>query len=239
MDQVTTREIGGIIGVAVAAGLITFITTMRSWLVVQCKRMWNARPGAPTYLSDRSIDKHLEVQQRLVELRVLTGADRAFIVQFANGEYFSPSSPSWKLTTTHEVCAPAIRFCAEQITNLQVSLFIDVLGPIMLNRELAGISRFKCEVPCPRHVPPGTRSFYILDLNKMESSYFKQMQLSWGALHTIILLLKYDNNSFGMLGLNFIKSDFIDILNQPLLNTLHTKICESTEIIEALIVKQK
>ena len=100
MDQVTTREIGGIIGVAVAAGIITVITTMRSWLLAYCKTLWCKRPGAPKFISERRVDTQLEVHQRLVELRVMTGAIRAFIVQFSNGEYFSPATPSWKLTTS-------------------------------------------------------------------------------------------------------------------------------------------
>jgi hypothetical protein len=83
--------------------------------------------------NDNFITIHSEVHEILTELRVLTDAARAQIIQFHNGEYFMDGVSMRKFSVTHESLATGIDSDANRIKGLLCSMFVPLLNLVLEN----------------------------------------------------------------------------------------------------------
>jgi hypothetical protein len=81
--------------------------------------------------SDNFINIHTEIHEMLTELRVLTDAARAQVIQFHNGEYFMDGVSMRKFSVTHESLAIGIDSDANRIKNLLCSMFVPLLNIVL------------------------------------------------------------------------------------------------------------
>jgi len=70
---------------------------------------------------------HSQIHEFLIELRVLTHAARAQIIQFHNGEYFMDGVSMQKLSVTHESLANGVSSEAGSKTNILISHFAPLM----------------------------------------------------------------------------------------------------------------
>ena len=80
-----------------------------------------------TIASDNFITIHGEVHELLTELRVLTDAARAQVVQFHNGEYFMDGISMRKFSLTHESVEKGIESDGQRMQGYLCSMFLPLL----------------------------------------------------------------------------------------------------------------
>ena len=81
--------------------------------------------------NDNFINIHTEIHEMLTELRVVTDAARAQVIQFHNGEYFMDGVSMRKFSLTHESLAIGIDSDANRIKNLLCSMFVPLLNLVL------------------------------------------------------------------------------------------------------------
>jgi len=77
--------------------------------------------------NDNFIVIHSEIHELLTELRVLTDAARAQVIQFHNGEYFIDGISMRKFSLTHESVEKGIESDGERIQGYLCSMFLPLL----------------------------------------------------------------------------------------------------------------
>ena len=80
---------------------------------------------------DNFIVVHSEIHELLTELRVLTDAARAQVIQFHNGEYFMDGVSMRKFSITHESLEKGIESDANRIKGVLCSMFIPLLNLVL------------------------------------------------------------------------------------------------------------
>jgi hypothetical protein len=73
---------------------------------------------------------HSNIHECLTELRVLTDAARAQVIQFHNGEYFMDGVSMRKLSCTHESLSKGVSAQGDKTTNLIISLFAPLIEEV-------------------------------------------------------------------------------------------------------------
>ena len=81
--------------------------------------------------NDNFITVHGEIHEVLTELRVLTDAARAQVMQFHNGEYFMDGVSMRKFSLTHESLEKGIESDANRIKSVLCSMFIPLLHLVL------------------------------------------------------------------------------------------------------------
>lgn len=122
MDKLTFL----IIAVLVLVMSVGLYKLIRDGIAMAVKRLLQHE-----YPGKQFINQNREIYTALVELRALTDADRAYVIQFHNGHEFLLSNPVWKLTCTHEVVRSGVTYEASNIQNLLVSRVTEIIGPII------------------------------------------------------------------------------------------------------------
>jgi len=79
------------------------------------------------FSADNFITVHSEIHELLTELRVLTDAARAQVIQFHNGEYFMDGISMRKFSLTHESVEKGIESDGERMQGLLCSMFLPLL----------------------------------------------------------------------------------------------------------------
>ncbi len=149
----------------------------------------------------KSNETHLNfnLNNELVAIRTLSNADRVFITRFHNGTEFLPSHPVWKMTRTHEVAAPGITYESAKHQNMLVSLFTDIVTPIVLGiSEEDGISILNN--PSDNDNVPLS---ILIDVNKLRESYCKTFFEEEHIQQILICRFDQNNNIIGYMGMDF------------------------------------
>lgn len=169
----------------------------------------------------------------LEELRVNTKADRAFVLKFHNGDYFNLEDPIWKMSCAYEACAPHIRFFGSSMQDMKISLYIGVIGPLMLG-NLDQIDPAVCRKPrcavCPNNYNCDTRFIYDININQMRPSNLKQLWEMHGIKYSTMCNLKIGERSIGVLGLDYCMQDKAEIPK-----FVQVELCQAAERIQYLL----
>lgn len=81
--------------------------------------------------NDNFITVHSEIHEVLTELRVLTDAARAQVLQFHNGEYFMDGVSMRKFSVTHESLEKGVESDSARIKGVLCSVYIDLLHLVL------------------------------------------------------------------------------------------------------------
>ena len=176
-----------------------------------------------------------------VELRLRLNADRAYVIKFHNGEYFSPIDPMWKITCTHENCRPGIAYTIQEVRSIIVSSIIDVVDPLLGGTRVPGTScvfrtildsnglpicgNREDESPCvdtPDHrCTARTPCWY--DINMMDDNSTKAFVVEHGVKFMMLAQIVNQGQVIGLVGVDFCRD----------LNTLEIAAAKtSTEILQ-------
>lgn len=85
---------------------------------------------------------HRRVNDAVVELRCTVSANRVNIYQFENGNRFSLSNPTWKITQTYETVSDGKMYFSDTIQRAPISHFLELLIPLFSpNEKYTGIEK--------------------------------------------------------------------------------------------------
>lgn len=93
-------------------------------MVKKCKKNYN----------ETFTQIHSEIHESLTELRLVTDAARAQVVQLHNGEYFMDGVSMRKFSVTHESLVRGIDSCANRMHGVLCSLFVPLLNLVLENK---------------------------------------------------------------------------------------------------------
>jgi hypothetical protein len=111
--------------------------TYSGYVAVACATVLGVWKGWTKYCKeqkkkkDNFITVHGEIHEVLTELRVLTDAARAQVMQFHNGEYFMDGVSMRKFSLTHESLEKGIESDANRIKGVLCSMFIPLLHLVL------------------------------------------------------------------------------------------------------------
>lgn len=151
------------------------------------------------------------VNNQLVELRVLADADRAYIFKFHNGEYFSIKDPVWKVSCSNESVRDGISYEIQNLRNIMVSSIIDFILPLfspetkingftLVDHERAGCNSL-CKVQ---------KDIIYCDVNKMDATASKAILQGQGIDYVLMLPLTHKDQILGFVGLDYCHDNTID-----------------------------
>lgn len=180
MEEILTDNLVTILA-GVITTLLTIIGVLAQRYLSSIKKSLDLQTASPT-MPEEDIGVSLwcdrAIMDIIAETRVKTNADRAYVIRFHNGSYFSNRQPIWRLTCSHESTARGVDYQTMQdVRNLPASNVLDIIVPFW-----GGISRGvqRIDVPDPTiegDMDPRNGVYYI-EVNKMDASMGKQLLLS-------------------------------------------------------------
>jgi hypothetical protein len=141
------------------------------------------------------------IRDRLVELRTILDADRAYIHEFKNGEHFSAKNPVWRVFRTYEKCREGVIYQSSTIKGENVSTIFDTIEPVLMgSTKNTGMYLMDCK-NC-KHACKG-RNTVIFKIDELPHTASRQMMMN----HTIKLSVQVGlivrNNTVGILAIDF------------------------------------
>ena len=129
----------GMVAVVVFAGMMIAIPAIINLIAKKKRNSYSW----PCDLSYRKI--HTRIHEFLTEIRVKSGASRAWVMQFHNGGNFLDGTSIKRFSLTHESCSVG---CSETVSlrqNLQASTFVELLD-ILTDKELDGSAKLTSDL---------------------------------------------------------------------------------------------
>jgi len=141
---------------------------------------WDFRRAMSRESMAKDAENSQKVHDQLVEIRALTGADRAYVFLFHNGAHLSTGLPMKKMSCAYESCASGTASKAFEMSDLLVSRY-----PILLN--------LLTKKPQP----------YLMNVDTAENSHFKTLKQLHGTHYVVVHLLVNDGLLIGWMGVDF------------------------------------
>ena len=159
-----------------------------------------------------------KVLNELIELRIKLNADRAYIFQFHNGEYFGGMHPRWKMSQTYETCVESVTYQGKTLQNLDVTLFWDMLQILYGAVDVQGITMYDNNLFCTLKDCKPPRQIFLVDVNKMDGNrgFTKSLLLQQGINYMLISpILSPDSQIIGFIGIDYCEESALeDIIKQ-------------------------
>lgn len=142
----------------------------------------------------------------IAETRVRSEAQRAYVIRFHNGTYFSNRQPMWKLTCSHESTAKGVEYKnTTDVRDLPASNVLDLIVPFWggISR---GVERIDISDPSKEGSTDPRNGVYYIQTDKLDSSMAKQLLRSQDVCYMINapLISPVDGRVIGLFGLDFI-----------------------------------
>lgn len=105
--------------------VVGIVTMLGSLVTIYLKHLLDVRTKEKEDVVRLTHQNDVVLYDKLEEIRVHLGADRAYIVQYHNGAYYKSGQSMLKSSMTHEVAAPGISREIAGAQNLPMSLFAE------------------------------------------------------------------------------------------------------------------
>ena len=158
------------------------------------------------------------INDLVLNTRTVLQADRCYVFEFHNGEYFSSRESRWKITQAYESCADGIASQGKDFKDIDVSMLWTSFSVYFSHEKddlPKGISIVKPNNPeCGLKKCPSPKRVYLFDVEKLENRFHKSLLEREGVsymLHTPILDEK--NEVVGVIGVDYINADLDEIAN--------------------------
>lgn len=204
-------DIYEIIALTIIAVLTILYSSFKKGLmdmISKCIMSWFKEP-----FEGEKIDKEFnEIYERLTEIKTILGADRVYISQFHNGNFFSTSKPIWKYTRTYEICANGVSYESLNCQNILAITVWDSISAIFDTRLKKYCEKLKggaCFDGCKN-----SYGVYKYSIDKMPESFSKVVLRNQGIeTYLQIPLVQNDNNIIGFVGIDFLDKNEKEINN--------------------------
>lgn len=212
MENIFTENVNTILA-GVITTLITIIGIVAQRYLSSIKKRLDSQPTA-LELGEHEEDIGLSlwcdraIMDIIAETRVGAGSDRAYVIRFHNGSYFSNRQPIWKLSCTHESTAKGVEYdTTKDVQSLPASNVLDLVVPFW-----GGISRGVKRVDIPDPTVEGEidprNGIYFIDVERLDSSMGKQLLRSEGIkqMINVALVSPITGQVMGIFGLDFLEN---------------------------------
>jgi hypothetical protein len=149
----------------------------------------------------QTLELNHEIDSKMTELRVRSGAHRVCLFQFHNGGVFSNKKPQFRVVCTNEMCGPGVGTHPALDHPIMASRVIDLISPLFALPELpdGGCCPFRSHI---------NREIYTIEVSKMRQGFARHMLeragVSWAmiaAIHdevgSVVGYVKMDYCNFG------------------------------------------
>ena len=206
-------------------------------LVFLVRWIWRMMGSHNRYPIRREVEQNKEIYDELLELKVLTDAERASVFRFHNGTEFLPSHPAWKLSCTHEVVKHGVTYESARLQGILVSLVPNIIGPILTGMSsVPGITVKECHECIYRNkCIQENKRMIVIQVDEMDSS-FTQFHLQGANIKTVVMCgIAVGGNVYGTVGVNFCDAK----LTQDRIFDVTQKVCRATDKIHYYLQYKK
>lgn len=129
----TTGPVGGALQDAYVELIRGSVVVILALLAYVAKRVHDLPVKKPVAVAtvERTAWNDLRITEELGHLRAATGATRAYLSRFHNGEYFSGDKKLLKKTRTHEAVRDGVAYQAEHFRGMLISTVADEMALIV------------------------------------------------------------------------------------------------------------
>lgn len=214
-----------------------FVVVVIGVIVLAIRKIWKSFSSHCRFPIRREMEQNKEIYDELLELKVLTEADRASVFRFHNGTEFLPSHPAWRLSCTHEVIKHGITYESARLQGLLVSLIPNIIGPILTGiSSTPGITLNNCtECSFQSKCVQENKRMVIIQVDEMDNSFTK-FNLQSANIKTVVMCgIAVGGNVYGTVGVNFCDAK----LTPDRVQAVTQKVCRSTDKIHYYLQYKK
>jgi hypothetical protein len=183
------------------------------------------------------INRDTIIKEMLIELRTILKAERSYVYQFHNGNYFNTSNPMWKITNTHESVAIGVSSEMGHLHNILSSSVTDLISCFWNDQKLPrGVERVststcRCNNTLYCKLPHGV---FLYNVNELEEGFSKAFLAEQGSKYVLVSPLIDNENRIGFVGVDFTKEQEIEDITKYSMD-----LCKyATKISYLLVAKQ-
>jgi len=237
MEFILLKPILNLIGTAILGAISIILVLLNkkltSWFL---EKIW--AKISPKYKHSKfkkdSIEKDKKIREILIELRTISGADRACLFQFHNGSSFTTRNPIWKVSNTHESVAPGISSEIGNLQDIKASSIIETLRVFWDSDYPNGIEQISPDYcgDCPNIVKHNEKKIIFIDVEKLEDSYSRALLIEQGIKYLIdVPIFNGDVNCVGFVAVNYCgEHDIEDVKNHA------REICKNASQIQFILL---
>lgn len=155
-----------------------------------------------------------DIKEITEKTRQIFGADRAYVAEFHNGQYFASRFPRFRVSQTYESLNENVDTKALDYRDVDISLLWDSVGLFYIkdaNELPQGVTILKKNLLCSLATCSFPRRVLLFDVEKMKNDYTKALLEKYKVkymLCSVISDLK-TQNIIGYLGVDFCDDSFI------------------------------
>jgi hypothetical protein len=216
------------VGVLLAAAALAGLSLLRKSVSERVGEFFErllARFDKQEQITEQDTERHRHILNAVVELRVLTGADRAFVSLFHNGSVFLIRDPVWKISRAYEVCRAGIAYRARQLQEVPVSILMDQINVLWGAEPPHGVSRLEVaddERACSTWA-------YGFDVTRMPDSQLRAMLQEDGVFYRLLVPLHDDREQI----VGYVGVEYCDVDADPAALAAHAEqVCLQTHVLE-------
>jgi hypothetical protein len=217
--------LGSGMGIALAAVLLALIGSLREWLFGLIPKLIAKMKSYPT---KKDAEQNQRVYTELVELRVLTDADRSYVMRFHNGSEFLPDNSAWKISCTHETVRSGISYESAQLQEILVSRVHNLVDSVITGEaKYLGVKVVDCgqcqfKSTCNRE----NKHIVVIQVDELENSYGKFLLESQNIKTIVQVGVVIDNKVIGIVGIDICDGKLAD---DTLIKEASGRVCRSAE----------
>ena len=159
-------------------------------------------------ISGNSIEMGKTTKTLLGEIVRDYDCNRAFIIEFHNGDSFSSVMPNWKLSITYEIVDSRTKRISEKFQNIRASLMVDIISGCSTKDYPEGVSCYENTEYCCDN------SLIAFDVDEMENTYAKGILQYYGSKYLFGKPLKRDDKTIGILFIDYTRPILLDLIKK-------------------------
>jgi hypothetical protein len=151
------------------------------------------------------------IDDLMIESRNKLNADRCYVFEFHNGEYFSSRESRWKVSQVYESCGEGISSRGKEFKDIDVSMLwsaFQVYFSHTNDKMPQGIETFKPHTPVcnnDKKKCDAPKRLYLFDVERIENRFYKSL-LERSGVKTMIHapILDEHNDIVGVVGVDYV-----------------------------------
>lgn len=196
---------GQIMGLLMLGVFLVYAERLKAWMW----RRWDQRALNPIA---RAVQTCRVVHECLVELRVKIEADRAYVCQFHNGDYFTSKNPVYRMSCTQEIVLRGIARRQDKLQGVMVDTIWREIDILFGEATLEGVERIWDDGD---ETKPYRAVYYYL-VEALPESTFKSALIASGVWAMAASpMLDAKRNLVGFVGCDFCSEQYRDGTKRP------------------------
>lgn len=184
-------------------------------------------------LSKENVMKDVELHDLITTLRLKTGAARAHLTLFSNGEVFTNQSPAFKASNVYESLDNGVASTLATSQNVRVTMILQLISPLFDNNTGGSVIKTHKECTCTNKDKCAfPHNIFILTTDDLGPGYLREKLMNEGVIKFIYSpVTDYNNNIIGYVSIKTIKET--EFTNEQL-----TEVCKIAQQVSYKLIKE-